>query len=185
LKERLKLGVLMYGWLSIMMLMLDDEACLMIVEMIGGPDARKIVKVLMNKPALTDEEISQTTQVDVKDVRKILHKLNDVGAVSYEVHRDKATGHRTFKWRVQQEQLIGYTKTLIRKVLERLRARLEYEEKNQLYWCGTAGCPKYSFDEAMETLFRCKICKKPLNLHDNTSFIDALKKKIAELESTM
>ncbi len=167
------------------MIILDEESSLKIVEMIGGETARKIIKILLNKPALTDEEISALTAIDIKDVRKILHKLNDVGAVSYEVHRDKNTGHRIFKWRVHQEQLVGYTKILIRKVLERLKERLEYEENNQMYWCGTAGCPKYTFEQAMEILFKCRICGKPLALHDNSKFIESLRKKISELEANV
>ncbi|MEM4280718.1 MAG: hypothetical protein QW470_03760 [Candidatus Caldarchaeum sp.] len=167
------------------MIILDEESCLKIVGMIGGEKARKVVKTLLNKPALTDEEISAITSIDVKEVRKTLHSLNDVGAVSYEVHRDKNTGHRVFKWRVHQEQLIGYTKILMRRVLERLKARLEYEVSNQMYWCGTAGCVKYSFEQAMEALFRCRVCRKPLTLYDNTKFVEALQKKIAELEANV
>ncbi len=167
------------------MILLDEESCLKIVEMIGGETARKIIKILLNKPALTDEDISALTSIDIRDVRKILHKLNDVGAVSYEVHRDKNTGHRIFKWRVHQEQLVGYTKILIRKVLERLKGRLEYEENNQMYWCGTAGCVKYTFEQAMGILFKCRTCGKPLELHDNSKFIESLRKKISELEANI
>ncbi|MCX8201333.1 MAG: transcription factor [Candidatus Caldarchaeum sp.] len=154
-----------------------------IVRMIGGEEAVKIVRLLLDHPGKTDEEISAETSYDIKDVRRVLHKLNEVGAVSYEVHRDKDTGHRIFKWKVQQEQLIGYSKTLIRKVLERLKARLEYENSNQMYWCGTNGCSKYSFEQAMEQLFRCKMCKKPLTIYDNSKFVENLRKKIAELEA--
>lgn len=165
------------------MVLVDEESSLKIVQMIGGEDAVKIVRLLLDRPARTDEEISTVTNLDIKEVRRILHRLNEVGALSYEVHRDKTTGHRIFKWKVQQEQLVGYTKTLMRKVLERLKARLEYEANNQMYWCGTPGCTKYSFEQAMEMLFRCKFCKKPLAIHDNSKFIENLKKKIAELET--
>ncbi|MEM4184009.1 MAG: hypothetical protein QXF45_07315 [Candidatus Caldarchaeum sp.] len=165
------------------MVLVDEESSLKIVQMIGGDDAVKIVRLLLDRPAWTDEEISIATNLDIKEVRRILHRLHEVGALSYEVHRDKTTGHRIFKWNVQQEQLVGYTKTLMRKVLERLKARLEYESNNQIYWCGTPGCAKYSFEQAMETLFKCKVCKKPLAIYDNSKFIENLKKKIAELEA--
>ncbi|MEM4153243.1 MAG: hypothetical protein QXX49_02675 [Candidatus Caldarchaeum sp.] len=174
-----------YGWKKDLMIILDEESCLKIVEMIGGETAGRIVKTLLSRPSLTDEEVSAATAIDVKEVRRVLHKLNDLGAVSYEVHRDKTTGHRTFKWRVHQEQLVGYTKILMRKVLDRLKARLEYEENNQIYWCGTPGCSKYSFTASMETLFRCRVCGKPLTLYDNSKFIENLKAKIAELESNL
>uniref|UniRef100_A0A7J3G3X9 Transcription factor E n=1 Tax=Caldiarchaeum subterraneum TaxID=311458 RepID=A0A7J3G3X9_CALS0 len=165
-----------------MMVVVDKESSLKIVGMIGGEEAVKIVGLLLDKPGLTDEDVSSMTSLDIKDVRRVLHRLNEVGAVSYEVHRDKETGHRIFKWKVQQEQLVGYAKTLVRKVLERLKARLEYESSNQMYWCGTPGCGKYGFEAAMELLFRCKTCGKPLTIYDNTAFIENLRNKIAELE---
>lgn len=167
------------------MIILDEESCLKIVEMIGGETARRVVSTLLDKPSLTDEEISIATAIDIKEVRRVLHKLNDLGAVSYEVHRDKTTGHRIFKWRVQQEQLVGYTKILMKKVLERLKARLEYEEGNQMYWCGTPGCSKYSFTASMENLFRCRVCGKPLSQYDNSKFVESLRRKIAELEANI
>jgi transcription initiation factor IIE alpha subunit len=52
------------------MVLVNEESCLKIVEMIGGEKAVSVVKTLLNKPALTDEEISALTNVDVKEVRR-------------------------------------------------------------------------------------------------------------------
>ncbi|MDW8360179.1 MAG: hypothetical protein RMK31_06310, partial [Candidatus Caldarchaeum sp.] len=71
-------------WLEALMIILDEESCLRIVEMIGGETARRVVSTLLDKPSLTDEEISVATAIDIKEVRRVLHKLNDLGAVSYE-----------------------------------------------------------------------------------------------------
>ncbi len=168
-----------------MLLIVDDEAFLKLVKMVGGEEGSRAVEVLLKKPNLSDEELAEQLKVDVKELRRVLHKLNEQGIVSYDIHRDKDTGHRIFKWRVQREQMIGFAKTQMRKLHERLQARLEYEQSHQMYWCGTTGCRKYTFEEAVDLLFKCKTCRKPLSLHDNTEFINALKNKIAQLEKSI
>jgi len=44
-------------------------------------------------------------------------------------------------------------------------------------------CRKLSFEEAMDKLFRCPTCGKPLQPYDNTKFIEALKWKITQIEN--
>jgi len=168
-----------------LLVIVDEEAMLSMVELVGGEVAAKAVRVLMKKPSLGDDELSQILAIDVKELRKILHRLNDLGLVSYDVYRDKDTGHRIFKWRIQRDQVIGFARTQMRKVYERLKVRLEYEQTHQMYWCGTEGCRKYAFEEAMDVLFRCPDCKKPLTLYDNTQLIEALQRKMAELEKNL
>ncbi|MEM4298555.1 MAG: hypothetical protein QXI97_07500 [Nitrososphaerota archaeon] len=167
------------------LLIVDDEAFLKLVQMVGGSEGARAVELLLKKPNLSDEELAEMMKVDVKEVRRILHKLNEQGIVSYDIHRDKDTGHRIFKWRVQREQMIGFAKTQMRKLHERLKARLEHEQSHQIYWCGTNGCRKYTFEEAVDQLFKCKTCRKPLSIHDNTELINALKNKIAQLEKSL
>lgn len=164
------------------MLIVADETVLKVMKLVGGEDAVKIVKLLMKKPLMSDEEIASTLNMDVKEVRKILHKLAEQSLLGYEVARDKETGHRIFKWKVQNEQVIGFIRAQLKRMLEKLKAKLEYEQTHQFYHCGTNGCRKYSFEEAVDMLFKCPVCGKPLNYYDNSKIINALKKKIEELE---
>jgi len=168
-----------------MLIIVDEEATLRMVELVGGEDAAKTVKVLMKKPSLSDDGLSESLGMDIKEVRKVLHKLNDLGLVAYDVYRDKDTGHRIFKWRVQRDQVIGFARTQMRKIYERLKARVEFEQSNQMYRCGTPKCRSYTFDEAMDKLFRCPVCKQPLALYDNTELIGALQRRIEELEKNL
>ena len=168
-----------------MLIIVDDDAFVNMVKLVGGEEAAKVVKLLMKKPGMDDDMIASKLGINVKELRKILHRLNDLGLVAYETHRDKDTGKRVFKWRVQQDQIIGFAKTQMRKVYERLKARLEHEKTHQIYWCNGNGCRKYSFEEAVELLFKCPSCGKMLTLYDNTKLIEALEKKITELEKAL
>ena len=164
-----------------MLLLVDNETIIELAVLVGGEDAGRIMKLLLKKPGITDEELSRSLQIEVREVRRILHKLNEQGILHYELTRDKETGHRIFKWYVGQEQVIGYIITNMNKILDRLRERLEYERSHQFYWCGSQGHPKLVFEDAVEKLFRCPTCGKPLQPHDNSELIQALEWKIEQI----
>jgi len=166
-----------------MLLLVDDETIIELASLIGGEEAGKVMKLLLKKPGITDEAIALSLQLDVRDIRRILHRLNEQGILHYELTRDKETGHRIFKWYVGQEQVIGFVMTNMKKVLDRLREKLEYEQGHQFYWCGTPGHRKLLFEEAMDKLFRCPVCGKQLHPYDNTELIESLKWKISEIEN--
>ncbi len=168
--------------MRVMLLHIDEETILDLVTLISGENGEKIVRFLLKKPGITDEELSQLTHLDIKEVRKILHKLNESGILYYDLAREKDTGHRIFKWYISQEQAIGFILTNMRKILDRLEERLEYEKNHQFYWCGTQGCRKLPFEEAMDHLFKCPTCRKPLQLIDNEQTLRALEEKINEVK---
>jgi transcription initiation factor TFIIE subunit alpha len=70
-----------------------------------------------------------------------------------------------------------------KRVLGILKMRLVYEENNDFYYCGTEECAKYTFEEAMECVFRCPTCGKPLKHYDNQEVIQSLKDRIAKIEN--
>lgn len=165
-----------------MLLLVDDDTIIELAALIGGEDAGRVMKLLLKKPGITDEVLASSLQLDIREIRRILHKLNEQGILRYELTRDKTTGHRIFKWYVGEEQVIGFIMTNTKKIAERLKERLEYEEGHQFYWCGTPGHRKLLFEEAMDKLFRCPVCGKPLQSYDNSGVIKALKWKIEEIE---
>lgn len=165
-----------------MLIIVDEEALTEVTKLIGGELAVKVVQLLQKKPLLSDEEIAEHLGVDVRDMRRIIQKLSDNSLLSYETARDKETGHRVFKWRVQQSQVVGFIKTEMKKILERLKQRLKYEQDHQFFYCGTDGHMKYTFEEAMERMFKCNLCGKQLDHYDNSKLIEAIKEKISQLE---
>ena len=168
-----------------MLLIIEKETLLELARLVAGEEGVGVMKLLLRKPGIVDEEISRRRKRDVREVRKILHKLGGIGILHYELTRDKETEHRIFKWYVQQEQAIGFIISNMNKILDRLKQKLETEESNQFYWCGTLGHPRLLFDQAMEKLFRCPVCGKPLEPHENEELIEALRWKIGEIEKAV
>lgn len=168
-----------------MFLHIDEDTIIELAVLVGGENAGKIMKYLLKKPGITDEELSRILQIDIKEVRKILHKLNEQGVLHYELAREKDTGHRIFRWYVGQEQVTGFIITNMKKILERLKERLEYEKSHQFYWCGTKGCRKLPFEEALDNLFKCPVCGSPLQPVDNEETIKAIESKIEEIKSNL
>lgn len=164
-----------------MLLHIDEDTIVELAVLVGGEPAGQVMKYLLKKPGITDEALSRLLQMDIREVRKILHKLNEQGILHFELARDKDTGHRIFRWYVGQEQVTGFIMTNMKKILERLEERLEYEKGHQFYWCGTKGCRKLTFEEALDSLFRCPVCGKPVQPFDNSETVKAIEAKMDEI----
>jgi len=146
--------------------------------MLGGEDAVEIVSTLKKADKLTDEEISNKTDIRLNEVRKILYRLYDYSLVASERLRDEHTGWFIFYWRLQPDQFEGFIQNQKRKILEKLETRLDYETSHDFYSCFSEGCERVTFEDAMETFFRCPKCDKLLQHFDNSEIIDGLRDKI-------
>ncbi len=175
-----------------MSLFVSDDILSQVVEMLGGGDetngeedtltgreaAMKIFQVLRKADKLTDEEIANKTEVRLNEVRKILYRLYDYSLVTCERLRDEKTGWFIFNWKLQPDQAEGFILNQKRKILERLESRLEYESGHNFYSCSTEGCDRVTFEDAMETFFRCQKCSQSLQHVDNSKIIEGLREKI-------
>ncbi len=167
------------------MSLVTEEVISKVAEVVGGEDAVKIVKLLSKADELTEEEIVNQTQIKLNSVRKILYKLYDHSLVALRRTRDKNTGWFVFHWRLQPDQFEGFIKNRKRQILEKLKARFEYEKSHDFYYCGTPGCKRVPFEEALELIFRCPVCGKPLAHFDNKIILEFLEKKIKELQKEL
>jgi transcription initiation factor TFIIE subunit alpha len=159
-----------------------DEETLKKVAGLFGEDALRIVESLQEVGEITDIDIANKTQIPLKIIRKILYSLYDHSLVGLRQTRDKTTGWFIFNWRLQPDQLQGFVLNQKRHILEKLKARLDYEKSHEFYFCQTPDCRRYSFEEALEFLFKCPVCSKPLNHFNNDLFVKALTKKIEEIK---
>jgi len=157
---------------------IDDATLLKVAEALGEEDAVKLIDILKNTEETTDDEIANKTGIRLNFVRKILYKLYDHSLVSLRRTRDPKTGWFIFHWRLQPDQLEGFILSQKRRVLEKLNIRLEYEKNHDFYYCSTAGCKRITFEDAVELVFRCPTCGKPLMHYDNGKILDSLGKKV-------
>ena len=164
---------------------IDDATLVRVAEALGEEDAVKLIGILKDLNETTDDEIANKTGVRLNSVRKILYKLYDHSLVSLRRTRDPKTGWFIFHWRLQPDQMEGFILSQKRRVLEKLNIRLEYEKNHDFYWCYTPGCKRIPFEEAVELVFKCSTCGKPLVHYENVKMVDALAKRVEQLRKEL
>ena len=150
---------------------------------IGGEDAVKVVTALEKLGEVTDDQLLPMTEMKLNDIRKVLFKLHGHSIVQCSSSRDKDTGWFIFRWVLQPDQVEGFINNQKKRILKILKSRLEYEEKNDFYYCDTPECRRITFDDAVELIFRCPTCSKAVQHYDNSTMVKALANKIEQLEN--
>ncbi len=168
-----------------MLSFVDDETLEKVAEAFGSEEAVRIIDVLKEVGETTDDQIATQTEIRLNSVRKILYKLYDHSLVALRRTRDKNTGWFIFHWRLQLDQFEGFILNQKRRVLEKLEARLRYEQNHDFYYCYTTGCKRVPFEEAMELVFRCPTCNKSLMHFENGKIVSALTKKVEQLRKEL
>ena len=159
-----------------------EDTFVKVAGLIGGPDYVRVARALLNNENATDEEIASATGLKIKTVRKALYDLFGRSLITGVRVRDPKRGWFVYRWKAQRDQTDGFIQTQRKKVLGRLKQRLEYGETHEFYQCGTPACPNMTFEDAMESFFKCPTCSKPLNRLDNAELKDSLRWKIKQLE---
>jgi len=164
---------------------IDGATLVKVAEALGEEEAVKLIDILKTAEETTDDEIANKTAIRLNSVRKILYKLYDHSLVSLRRTRDPKTGWFIFHWRLQPDQLEGFIVSQKRQVLEKLDIRLAYEKNHDFYYCYTPGCKRIPFEEAVELLFRCPTCGKPLMHYDNEKMLNALSRRVEQLRKEL
>src|SRR5437667_8345163 len=138
----------------------DDLARL--ASFVGGEEAISVVKALAQAGTTTDDVIATQANVRLNTARKVLYKLYDHALVTCTKSRDEKTGWYIYHWKLQPDQLDAFVRSRKKKVLEKLRARLDYEKTHSFFMC--KGCLKgrVTLEEAMKSAFRCGGRNDPL-----------------------
>jgi transcription initiation factor IIE alpha subunit len=66
-----------------------------------------------------------------------------------------------------------------------LSVRLEYEKNHDFYFCNSEGCKRVPFEEAVELVFHCSTCGKPLSHFGNEKMICKLSEKVEILRKEL
>lgn len=156
-----------------MSLRVDNELLLNIIKILVGDEAVTIVSMLGNKPEATDEEIATKLEIKLNIVRKILYKLYDYHLAIFRRIRDKHTGWFVYFWKLNPERISDLINSKKKLVLQILKERLVYEKEHVFYQCHN-GCPRFTFEEAIEVSFNCPKCSTSLENISNESIIEIL-----------
>ncbi|MEM3863755.1 MAG: transcription factor, partial [Metallosphaera sp.] len=99
-------------------------------ELLGDEVIDVLSFLLENRAELTDEDMANKLNVKVNEIRKKLYALSEHGLVSYRRTRDKETGWYVYYWKANIDQINELLLSRKREILNKLRARLEYETNN-------------------------------------------------------
>ena len=153
-----------------------------LVFSLAGDLGIKIIEILLSREELSDDELSQIIGIRVNDVRRILYRLYEYGILMYRRTRDPETNWFVYYWRLNPAGFLDSLRRRHNRLLKLLKERLAYEENNMFYICKNK-CVILTFDEAIESSFKCPVCGGPLEFYDNSLIKEILKKKISEIEN--
>jgi transcription initiation factor TFIIE subunit alpha len=164
---------------------IDDATLNKVAMALGDVEAVTLIAHLKGVDEITDDEIANKTGIRLNSVRKILYKLYDHSLVSLRRTRDPKTGWFIFHWKLQPDQLEGFILSQKRRVLEKLNVRLDYEKNHDFYYCGSPECKRVPFEEAVELVFHCANCSKPLVHFANEKMVVELSGKVDVLRKEL
>jgi len=145
-----------------------------------GEEGYKVVRD-MPEGETTDEKIAEVTEVSLNIVRRTLFILYENRLAVYRRERDTDSGWLTYLWKLDLRGLNRQLDMESKKLLKNLKTKLEFEEDKVFYVC-QKNCARLLFDDATEMEFMCPICGGDLEYQENEPTINALKKRISELE---
>jgi transcription initiation factor TFIIE subunit alpha len=99
--------------------------------------------------------------------------------------RDEKTGWFIYHWKLQPDQLDAFVRSRKKKALEKMRSRLEYEKGHSFFMCKGCLTVRVTFEEAMESAFRCSSCNGSLISEDNSRTVQVLEDLSRKLESEL
>jgi transcription initiation factor TFIIE subunit alpha len=158
-----------------------EDSFVKIAGLIGGEEYLKVARALLNTEDATDEEIASATGLRINIVRKVLYDTFGKALITGVRVKDEKKGWFVYRWRAKRDQVDGFIENQKKKILDRLRKRLQYEESTEFYHCGNQDCPRVTFEQSVEMFFKCPNCKGLLNMIDNSKVKHALREKIEQI----
>jgi len=148
-----------------------------------GEDGLHIVESMPDEE-VTDEYVTEITEISLNTVRRTLYLLYEHRLASYRRERDPESGWLTYLWILCPENLDRALESEVRKLLRKLDNRLSYEKNNIFYAC-VKGCARFVFDEASENNFICPFCGEELEYMENDRVVETIEKRIQKLTAAL
>jgi len=162
-----------------------EDPFVKISAMIGGDEYLKVARSLLKAEDATDEEIASSTGLRINMVRKVLYDLFGKSLITGIRVKDERKGWFVYRWRSRREEVENFIEKQKKKINERLQQRLDYENSSEFYHCGNEECPRVTFEDSLEAMFKCPSCSQVLNLKKNEKQKKAFAKKIDGIKNDM
>ena len=162
-----------------------EDPFVKISEMIGGDEYLKVARSLLKAEDATDEEIASSTGLRINMVRKVLYDLFGKSLITGIRVKDERKGWFVYRWRSRREEVENFIENQKKKISERLQQRLDFENSSEFYHCGNEDCPRVTFEDSLEAMFKCPSCGQVLNRKKNDKAKKAFAKKIDKIKNDM
>ncbi|MCC6016508.1 MAG: hypothetical protein LM582_05640 [Desulfurococcaceae archaeon] len=163
---------------------MTEDLVLKVIEVLSGENARKIVELLIkNGKGMSDEEISNTLNLRVNDVRRILYDLASNGFVAYKRSSGENSRWYSYIWFTDKDMIMQAIGKRKREVLRILSEWLSRSESLPTYIC-PYDYSLYTFDDAFENSFRCIKCGADLVEIDNRKVVEFVKNLVNKLNKS-
>jgi len=153
-----------------------------VAGVVGGDDAAGVVAALISLKSATDEQIANHSNLRLPSVRRTLYKLLSLGLARYEEKKDPESQKTYYIWSPAIDQLEGYIMNMKRIIASKIRSKLEYLRSHMFFHCGEPSHKKLTFEEAIESFYRCPTCNKSLFQVDNSDLIKRFEDRLSLLE---
>jgi transcription initiation factor TFIIE subunit alpha len=164
---------------------LAEEIILKVVEALSGESARKIVELLIStEKGMNDEEISNTLNARVNDVRRILYDLANNGFIAYRRSSGEGSRWYNYVWFTNKDMILQAISRRKKEVARVLNEWLSHSESLPTYIC-PFDFSLYTFDDAFENSFRCIKCGTDLVEVDNSKVVEFIKQLINKLSKSL
>ncbi len=162
-----------------------EDPFVKIATILGGDEYLKVAIALLKADDATDEEIASSTGLRINMVRKVLYDLFGKSLITGIRVKDERKGWFVYRWRTRREEVEHFIEKQKKKIRERLEQRLDYENNSDFYHCGNHECIRTTFEDALESMFKCTTCGGVLNFKKNDRVKKAYAKKIDEIKKDM
>ncbi|MFA9427794.1 transcription factor [Natronorubrum sp. A-ect3] len=133
---------------------------------------------------VTDEELAEELDLELKTVRRTLFILYENDLASYRRLRDEDSGWLTYLWTFHYDNIPENLEEQMYHLLEALEERLEYERTHEFYLSEVSSI-RFEFGEAMELGFECPNSGTALEPMDNDRLVNAIEERIDDLRDEL
>src|SRR3989440_11073916 len=85
----------------------------------------------------------------------------------------------------QEHQVSAFDGRRKKKVLEKMQSRIDYEKGHSFFMCKGCLTVRVTFEEAMESAFRCSSCNGQLISEDNSRTVQVLEDLSKKIETEL
>ncbi len=161
---------------------LKDPVLRLYFKSLIGENGLKVLEKMPDEE-ITDEKIAELVGLDLNTVRRTLYILYENQLMRYRREKSEDSGWLTYYWKIDLKELDRIISDEVDKLKRILEQRLKFEEENVFYSCKYHSI-RFVFDDAAEFGFKCPFCEEPLEYEDNSLIVDAIRRKLSELEGS-